>query len=167
MKLQLELNGASVSCDVDPCARLLDVLRNELGAKSVKEGCGEGECGACTVLLDGAPVNACLVLAAQADGCRVTTVESLAQGGALHPIQRAFAETGAVQCGFCTPGFLMATAALLREFPQPSDQQIQHALDGHLCRCTGYKKIMDAVRRAADLAATADAEASARGAPRT
>jgi carbon-monoxide dehydrogenase small subunit len=157
--MQMTLNGAPVSCDVDPCVRLIDLLRDDLGAKSVKEGCGEGECGACTVLLDGEPVNACLVLAAQADGCRITTVEGLSKDDDLHPVQRAFAETGAVQCGFCTPGFLLATVALLRENARPSDVEIVDALAGHLCRCTGYRKIVDAVRRAAELMTSSDAEA--------
>jgi len=151
VEVQFSLNEKTVSCDVDPCLRLIDLLRDELDAKSVKEGCGEGECGACTVLLDGTPVNACLVLAAQVDGSCVATVEGLSENGQLHPVQRAFAETGAVQCGFCTPGFLLATVALLRENADPSDDEIKHALAGHLCRCTGYQKIMDAVRYAAKL----------------
>ncbi|MFC2078103.1 (2Fe-2S)-binding protein [Candidatus Bipolaricaulota bacterium] len=151
MELQFTLNEKAISCDVDPCLRLIDVLRDELDTKSVKEGCGEGECGACTILLDGAPVNACLVLAAQAEGARVTTVEGLSKNGELHPVQKAFAETGAVQCGFCTPGFLLATFALIRDNRDPSDEEIKHALAGHLCRCTGYQKIMDAVRHAAKL----------------
>jgi len=159
MKLQMTLNGKPVSCDVDSCARLIDLLRDDLDAKSVKEGCGEGECGACTVLLDGEPVNACLVLAAQVDGSRVTTVEGLSRDGELHPVQRAFAETGAVQCGFCTPGFIMATVALLDRTPRPNDREIRDALAGHLCRCTGYRKIMDAVRRAAELTASPSAGA--------
>ena len=150
MNLQLMLNDEAVSRDVDPCARLIDVLRDELGTKGVKEGCGEGECGACTILLDDAPVNACLVLAAQADGCRITTVEGLSTNGELHPVQRAFADAGAVQCGFCTPGFVLAAVALLRETPNPTDEEIVDALAGHLCRCTGYRKIVDAVRLAAD-----------------
>jgi len=154
MNLQLTLNGEAVSRDVDPCARLIDVLRDELGTKGVKEGCGEGECGACTILLDDAPVNACLVLAAQADECRITTVEGLSTNGELHPVQRAFADAGAVQCGFCTPGFVLATVALLRETPRPTDDEIIDALAGHLCRCTGYRKIVDAVRLAADEMAT-------------
>ncbi len=154
MELRLTLNGEPVAVEVDPCTRLIDLLRDKLNAKSVKEGCGEGECGACTVLLDGEPAYACLVLAAQADGSRITTVEGLSKDGELHPVQRAFAETGAVQCGFCTPGFIIATVALLDRNPRPSNDEIRDALAGHLCRCTGYRKIMDAVHRAADLTAS-------------
>ncbi len=151
MQLQLVLNHEPVSCDVDPCVRLIDLLRDTLGAKGVKEGCGEGECGACTVLIDGNPANSCLVLAAQVEGAQITTVEGLSANGELHPVQQAFAETGAVQCGFCTPGFILSTVALLRRNADPSDDEIKLALAGHLCRCTGYQKIMDAVRRASKL----------------
>lgn len=150
MNLQLTLNGEAVSRDVDPCARLIDVLRDELGTKGVKEGCGEGECGACTILLDDAPVNACLVLAAQADECRITTVEGLSTNGELHPVQRAFADAGAVQCGFCTPGMVISTKALLDRNPDPTEEEIRDALSGNLCRCTGYGQIVSAVQLAAE-----------------
>jgi len=149
MKIQFRLNGRQVSLEAEPDRRLLDVLREDLHLSGTKEGCGEGECGACTVLLDGRPVNSCLVLAPQADGCDVLTVEGLASGSHLHPVQQAFVDAGAVQCGFCTPGFLLATVALLRENPTPSDEEILTALEGNLCRCTGYAKILTAVHLAA------------------
>ncbi len=150
MNVQFRVNGRTVQVDVEPTRRLLDVLREELALTGTKEGCGEGECGACTVLLDGRPVNACLVLAAQADGADIVTVEGLARGPRLHPVQQAFVDVGAVQCGFCTPGFVMATVALLRDHPAPSDDEILTALEGNLCRCTGYAKILAAVHRAAE-----------------
>ncbi len=149
MRVQFRLNGREVEIEASAEARLLDVLREDLHLTGTKEGCGEGECGACTVLVDGEPVNSCLFLAPQAGGCDVVTIEGLADGPRLHPIQEAFVETGAVQCGFCTPGFLLATYALLRANPEPSDEEIQTALEGNLCRCTGYSKILIAVRLAA------------------
>jgi len=153
VKIYFTLNGRNVDIDAVPTDRLIDVLRDQLQLKGVKEGCGEGECGACTVLLDGDPVNACLMLAGQVHGKDLLTVEGLTTDGALHPVQAAFAETGAVQCGFCTPGFIMSTVALLQRIPTPTDEQIIHALAGHVCRCTGYRKILDAVRRATELLA--------------
>lgn len=149
MNIRFLVNGRSVSIDVLPETRLLDVLREALGLTGTKEGCGEGECGACTVLLDGRAVNSCLILAPQVDGHEVETVESLADKGSLHVIQEAFVELGAVQCGFCTPGFLMSALALLRSHPAPTDEQILTAFEGNLCRCTGYAKIVAAVRLAA------------------
>ena len=128
---------------------LLYVLRERLGFPGAKAGCEQGECGSCSVLLDGTLVCACLVLAAQADGHEVTTVEGLANGDTLHAVQQAFVDAGAVQCGFCTPGLVVATADLLHRTPQPSDDEIREALSGNLCRCTGYAKIFDAVRLAA------------------
>lgn len=148
--LEMTVNGAPVRVDVEPTDRLLDVLRDGLGLTGTKEGCGEGECGACTVLMDGAAVDSCLVLALEAQGCSITTIEGLAEE-ALHPIQRAFVEEGAVQCGFCTPGFVMSTHALLRDSPDPTDEEILRGLEGNLCRCTGYHAIIRAVRRAAVL----------------
>jgi carbon-monoxide dehydrogenase small subunit len=129
---------------------LLYVLRERLGLPGSKNACEQGECGSCSVYLDGALVCACLVLAGQAHGARVVTVEGLASGGGLHPVQEAFVEAGAVQCGFCTPGLIMATHDLLRREPHPGDARIREALAGNLCRCTGYEKILDAVRLAAE-----------------
>ncbi len=155
MRVQFRLNGREVEIEANADARLLDVLREDLHLTGTKEGCGEGECGACTVLVDGEPVNSCLLLAPQADGCEVVTIEGLADGPRLHPIQEAFVEAGAVQCGFCTPGFLLATYALLRANPHPTDEEILTALEGNLCRCTGYSRILDAVRLAAQRLAAA------------
>jgi carbon-monoxide dehydrogenase small subunit len=149
MRVHFMVNGRRVERETDAGTRLLDLLRDGLGLTGTKEGCGEGECGACTVLLDGRAVNSCLVLAPQADGKEVVTVEGLARGATLHPIQQAFVDEGAVQCGFCTPGFIMAAYALLLRNPDPSDEEIRLALEGNLCRCTGYTKIVQAVRRAA------------------
>jgi len=149
MKIHFRLNGEPIACETDGSVRLLDLLREDLHLTGTKEGCGEGECGACTILLDGKAVNSCLVPAPSVDGRDVVTVEGLSRGGELHPVQRAFAETGAVQCGFCTPGFIVATVALLSENPDPSDEEIRAGLEGNLCRCTGYAKIIEAVRKAA------------------
>ena len=149
MRIRLTVNGKTHERDVDAETRLLDLLREELHLTGTKEGCGEGECGACTVLIDGRPVNSCLVLAAQADGADVLTIEGLADGGELHPIQQAFVDAGGVQCGFCTPGVIMSVFALLRDVPDPSDEETRTALEGNLCRCTGYEKILKAVRLAA------------------
>ena len=149
MKIRLTVNGAPQEADVWAGESLLYVLRERLGLPGSKNACEQGECGSCSVLLDGRLVCACLVLAAQADGHELVTVEGLAEDGELHPVQAAFAETGAVQCGFCTPGFVVATADLLSRSPNPSDDEIREALSGNLCRCTGYAKIFDAVRLAA------------------
>ena len=147
------LNGGRVSVSAPPMKRLLDVLRQELGLPGTKEGCGEGECGACSVLLDGRAVNSCLIPVAHADGGRVLTVEGLARGKRLHALQRAFVELGGSQCGICTPGMLISAYALLERRPRPSEADIREALAGNLCRCTGYTKIVDAVRAAAKEAA--------------
>ena len=146
MRIRLTVNGKPFERDVDAETRLLDLLREDLHLTGTKEGCGEGECGACTVLIDGRPVNSCLVLAPQADGADVLTIEGVADGDRLHPIQQAFVDAGGVQCGFCTPGFIMSTYALLRDTPDPTDDEIRSALEGNLCRCTGYGKIVEAVR---------------------
>jgi aerobic-type carbon monoxide dehydrogenase small subunit (CoxS/CutS family) len=161
MKVRFTVNGRPASVEADAEMRLLDALRDELHLTGTKEGCGEGECGACTVLLDGRPVNSCLVLAAQAEGRDVVTVEGIADGPRLHPIQQAFVDAGAAQCGFCTPGFVLSTYALLRDHPAPSDEEILTALEGNLCRCTGYVKIVDAVKRAAERLAEARAREAA------
>jgi len=149
VKVGLTVNGERVDVDVWPGESLLTTLRDRLGLPGSKNACEQGECGSCSVLLDGTLVCSCLVLAAQADGHEVVTVEGLAEDGVLHPVQDAFAETGAVQCGFCTPGFVVAAVDLLRRSPSPTDDEIREALSGNLCRCTGYQKILDAVRLAA------------------
>ena len=149
MRVELTVNGERRESDVWAGESLLYVLRERLGLPGSKNACEQGECGSCSVLLDGKLVCACLVLAAQADGHDVVTVEGLGSDGELHPVQAAFAETGAVQCGFCTPGLVVATADLLACNPAPSDDEIREALSGNLCRCTGYAKIFDAVRLAA------------------
>ena len=149
MRIVLHVNGAEAEADCWEGESLLFALREKLGYPGSKNACEQGECGSCSVLLDGVLVCSCLVLAAQADGHEVVTVEGLADGDALHPVQRAFVEAGAVQCGFCTPGPVVATADLLRRSPDPSDDEIREALSGNLCRCTGYAKIFDAVRAAA------------------
>ncbi len=148
MKIRLTVNGKKHELDVPPMLRLLDLLREELRLTGTKEGCGEGECGACTVLLDGEPVNACLVPACQVDGSRVTTVEGLAKRHSLSRLQEAFFQ-GGTQCGMCTPGILMTSAALLARGGVPSEATVREALAGNLCRCTGYVKIVEAVRAAA------------------
>jgi aerobic carbon-monoxide dehydrogenase small subunit len=149
MRIELTVNGERKETEVWEGESLLFALRERLGLPGSKNACEQGECGSCSVLLDGTMVCACLVLAAQADGHHVVTVEGLAQDGQLHRVQEAFAETGAVQCGFCTPGLIVATADLLERQPDPSEDEIREALSGNLCRCTGYAKIFDAVRLAA------------------
>jgi carbon-monoxide dehydrogenase small subunit len=150
MKLELIVNGERCEADVWEGESLLYALRERLGLYGSKNACEQGECGSCSVLLDGSLVCACLVLAAQADGHDVVTVEGLAGGDGLHPMQEAFVEAGAVQCGFCTPGLVVAATELLRQSPDPSDDEIREALSGNLCRCTGYAKIFDAVRLVAE-----------------
>ena len=147
-KIRCTLNGRPVIVDAPPAARLLDVLRGTLGLTGTKEGCGEGECGSCTVLLDGAPVNACLVLVGQVEGRAITTVEGLGDLSSLSPLQEAFVKEGGSQCGICTPGFLVSAEALLAAIPQPGETDIREALAGNLCRCTGYQRIVEAVRAA-------------------
>jgi aerobic carbon-monoxide dehydrogenase small subunit len=149
MRIEVTVNGERLEADVWEGESLLFALRERLGLPGSKNACEQGECGSCSVLLDGTLVCACLVLAAQADGHEVVTVEGLAEDGRLHPVQEAFVEAGAVQCGFCTPGLVVATVDLLRANPDPSDDEIREALSGNLCRCTGYQKIFDAVRLAA------------------
>jgi aerobic carbon-monoxide dehydrogenase small subunit len=149
VRIELTVNGERREADVWAGESLLTTLRDRLGLPGSKNACEQGECGSCSVLLEGTLVCSCLVLAAQADGHELVTVEGLAGDGELHPVQQAFADAGAVQCGFCTPGLVVATADLLRRRPDPSDDEIREALSGNLCRCTGYQKILDAVRLAA------------------
>ncbi|WP_437500731.1 (2Fe-2S)-binding protein [Sorangium sp. So ce1099] len=151
MKVSLVVNGSPREVDLPPLSRLLDALRGPLGLTGTKEGCAEGECGACTVLIDGDPVNACLVAIGQCEGRHVTTVEGLAGAGHLSPLQRCFIEEGGAQCGICTPGMLLAAEALLVRNPAPSELDVREALAGNLCRCTGYQRIVDSVRAAAAL----------------
>jgi len=147
--IRFTVNGGECQILVKPWATLLDVLREELGLTGTKEGCGVGECGACTVLMDGDAVNACLVLAGEANGRSITTIEGLAKGDVLHPIQQAFVEVGGMQCGFCTPGMILSTKALLDRNANPSEEEIRKALEGNFCRCTGYTKIIASVKAAA------------------
>jgi carbon-monoxide dehydrogenase small subunit len=147
--IRLLVNGDEVCVAVPPERTLVELLRQDLGLTGTKQGCDEGDCGACTVLLDGEPVLSCLTLALEADGARVETVEGLARGARLHPLQEAFVRHGAAQCGFCTPGMLASARALLARDPAPSRDAIREALSGNLCRCTGYVKILDAVEDAA------------------
>jgi len=161
MLLEFELNGKQTRIEAEPTLRALDLLRDVLGLTGTKEGCGRGECGACTILVDGKPVNSCLLYAAKLQGRRVTTIEGLrapdtaSDGGSpgdcpdLHPLQEAFLCEGAVQCGFCTPGMILSAKSLLDRNPDPQEREIEEALSGNLCRCTGYRKIVKAVQRAA------------------
>jgi len=149
MIIQMTVNGELVEAAVEPNRTLLQFLREDLGLTGTKHGCGLGDCGACTVILDGKPVNSCLVLAVQARGRDVLTIEGLAANGNLHPIQQAFVEKGAIQCGFCSPGMILSAKSLLDENPNPTEREIRTALSGNLCRCTGYQLIVEAVREAA------------------
>ena len=149
MKIDVTINGRERSFDVPPNTLLLNLLRERLDLTGSKYGCGIGECGACTVLLDGEPVLGCMTLAVDCDGRTVETIEGLSDGDGLHPIQEAYLEEGAVQCGYCTPGFVMTTKALLEENPDPSEVEIREYLKGNLCRCTGYVNIVKAVQSAA------------------
>ncbi|MBN2050265.1 MAG: (2Fe-2S)-binding protein [Spirochaetales bacterium] len=151
MKISFRCNGKPMQLEISPETRALDVLRDTLGLTGVKEGCGKGECGACTVLVDGLPVSSCLLPAAKLEGTEVLTIEGLRKpDGSLHPLQQAFLDEGAVQCGFCTPGMIMSAKALLDETPRPQVEDIEEALSGNICRCTGYGKIVQAVMRAAE-----------------
>ncbi len=149
-EIVLNVNGSQYPVEVKVNKTLLDVLRDDLGLTGTKEGCGTGDCGACSILLDGKPVNSCLVLAIEADGREIVTVEGLAQGEKLHPLQQAFVDEGAVQCGFCTPGMLISAQGLLNENPKPTEREVRQALAGNLCRCTGYVRIVNAVLKASD-----------------
>ena len=146
MKIAFTLNGKKIRVDVPPDRRVLDLLREDLSLTGTKEGCGTGECGACTILVNGESRLSCLMLAAQLEGCHVTTIEGVSSAKKLHPVQEAFIEHGAVQCGFCTPGAVLAAIDLLQRNAEPTRQDIREALSGNLCRCTGYQKIVDAVQ---------------------
>jgi carbon-monoxide dehydrogenase small subunit len=148
--IRFNVNGAEATVTTDPERRLLDVLREDLQLTGTKYGCGEGQCGACLVHLDGEPTRSCLVPVRDAEGTSVTTIEGLARGDTLHAVQEAFIEEGAMQCGYCTSGMILAAVALLRRTPDPTHEQIVSGMDGHLCRCNGYVKILNAVRRAAE-----------------
>lgn len=143
------LNGQKIQIEVEPDLLLIDMLRDRLGLTGAKMGCGEGECGACTVLLDGRPVNSCLILAGQIEGHSLTTIEGLSDENELNRLQQAFVDAGAIQCGYCTPGMILSAKALLDNHPNPSEEEIRRGLSGNLCRCTGYQKIAKAIRIAA------------------
>ena len=143
------VNGEQRGIFVAPWRTLIDVLRDDLGLTGVKEGCGNGNCGSCTVLLDGEPVNSCLVLIGEVEGREITTIEGLARGAELHPLQKSFIEEGAVQCGFCTPGVILNAKAFMDANPQPTEQEVRMAIAGNLCRCTGYDKIVRAIMKVA------------------
>jgi len=145
MEIKFTLNGEEIVLDVSPHWTLLRLLREKLGLTGTKEGCGIGECGACTVLLDGMPVNACLILAPKVEGRKVETIEGLGNREFLHPLQKSFIDHGAIQCGFCTPGILMSSKALLEKNSNPTRDEIKDAISGHLCRCTGYHQIIEAI----------------------
>ncbi len=152
IQVHLNVNDRPYTLSTSASRSLLDILRENLGLTGVKDACGgEGECGACTVIMDGAPVNSCLVLIGQADGCQIETIEGLSKDDKPHPVQKAFVEVGAVQCGYCTPGAILASKALLEQSPDPSDDEIREALAGNLCRCTGYSKMLAAVHLAAEV----------------
>lgn len=148
LKIKLTINGKEREVETTPSTRLLDLLRDDVHLTGTKEGCGKGECGACTVIMSGELVASCLVLAPQADGAVITTIEGIGSSDHLDPIQEAFIETGAVQCGFCTPGMILAAKKLLEENSHPDEEEIKRGISGNLCRCTGYQKIFDAVKLA-------------------
>ncbi|MCL5264243.1 MAG: (2Fe-2S)-binding protein [Chloroflexi bacterium] len=151
--INLRVNGDACKVLVPPHRPLVDVLRDDVGLTGTKKGCGAGECGACTVLMDGKPVNSCLVLAVQADGKDIVTIEGLAQDDRLHPIQEAFVQHGAIQCGYCSPGMILIAKALLDENPRPTELEVKQAIAGNICRCTGYVKIVEAIQAASRLVA--------------
>jgi aerobic-type carbon monoxide dehydrogenase small subunit (CoxS/CutS family) len=157
-RIQLKVNGEDREVLAPVHHTLLEVLREELGLPGTKHGCELGECGTCTVLVDGRPILSCLALPVECEGREITTVEGLAAEGAMHPLQQAFAELGSAQCGYCIPGFLLSAAALLRERPEPTRQEIAEATAGNLCRCTGYLKIFEAIELAAERMRTSDTE---------
>lgn len=145
ISLELTVNGQYYEINVSPPLTLLDILRREIGLTGTKKGCGTGDCGACTVMLNGKAVNSCLILAADVNGTEITTIEGLAVGNKLHPIQQSFVDHGAIQCGFCSPGMIMSAADLLKRNPNPTADEVKEAISGNLCRCTGYVKIIEAI----------------------
>jgi carbon-monoxide dehydrogenase small subunit len=150
-QINLTVNGKPYQIAVTPSRTLLELIREDLGLTGAKEGCGQGECGACTVIMDYKTVNSCLVLAAEADGKTITTIEGLADGDRLHPVQQAFADNGGLQCGFCTPGMILSAKVLLDENPHPTDDDIRKGIAGNFCRCTGYAKIFTSIKAAAEI----------------
>jgi len=149
--VKLSINGDNFEVNIKPTRTLLEVLREDLGLTGTKKGCGEGECGACTVLVDGKPVDSCLVLAVQVQGREIVTIEGLSTNGKLHPVQKAFTENGAIQCGYCSPGFILTAKALLDKNPNPTEEEVREAISGNLCRCTGYQRIVDSILKAAKI----------------
>lgn len=148
INIDINVNGTNYSLEIEDDLRLIDLLRDKLGLTGTKEGCGEGECGACTVIMDGRAVNSCLILAVQVHGKKIITIEGLGDSNNLHPIQKAFLENGAVQCGYCTPGMVLSAKALLDKNINPTREEIREAISGNLCRCTGYEKIVNSIERA-------------------
>jgi carbon-monoxide dehydrogenase small subunit len=144
-KIRLTINDELYEVSVEPYKTLIDIIRDDIGLIGTKKGCGTGDCGSCTIILDGKPVNSCLILGVEVDGSNILTIEGLRKGEELHPIQKAFIEHGAIQCGYCTPGMIISAKALLDNFPNPTEGQVKMALSGNLCRCTGYKKIIEAI----------------------
>jgi len=156
LTIELTINGKKRKVETTTSTRLLDLIRDDLCLTGTKEGCGKGECGACTVIMNGELIASCLVLAPQANGAVITTIEGVGDGENLDPVQEAFIETGAVQCGFCTPGMILAAKKLLEENPHPDEEEIKRGISGNLCRCTGYQKIIDAIKLAANRLSTRD-----------
>jgi len=156
LKIELTINGKKREVKTTTSTRLLDLIRDDLHLTGTKEGCGKGECGACTVIMNGELVVSCLVLALQADGAVITTIEGIGDDKCLDPVQEAFIETGAVQCGFCTPGMILAAKKLLEENPHPDEEEIKQGISGNLCRCTGYQKIIDAIKLVANRLSSSD-----------
>ena len=144
-KIHTTINGESYDLFVEANQTLVDLIRDEIGLTGTKKGCGSGDCGACTIIMDGKAVNSCLILGVEADGAEILTIEGLRRGGQLHPLQKAFIDRGAIQCGFCTPGMILVAKALLDSCPHPTEEQVRAAISGNLCRCTGYTKIIEAI----------------------
>jgi aerobic-type carbon monoxide dehydrogenase small subunit (CoxS/CutS family) len=156
MKLTCRINQTNVTVQTNPDRRVVDLLREDLGLTGTKEGCGAGECGACTILVDGIPKLSCLMLAAQLEGKEITTIEGVSGEDSLHAIQDAFVQAGAIQCGFCTPGMVLSAVSLLNQHPHPDRRTIRNAMSGHICRCTGYTRIVDAIEAAAESGSSED-----------